>query len=272
MWYDTEGERSALADAAPDPAAWRAYFGFPADEGYVKGASTTGSADSRRTSIYTRPCSAGPVGASPFRAQVVRWARTEPGTHMQTEEIVDANDVTEPAPMGNGLTVRCSPVRGTLPRLRFGHNYRIRARLVDLAGNSLRLDDPDVGALEQATDAIMDGRFEPVDPPALVLTRRVTEAKSLERSLSAATTTAPRRNTTATSLGRWRRFTTTATSSIRRPPTVTWCRRRRRNSRANCTACSMPPLQHRRHAREAGLCGGGARVWLADARCARRAD
>ena len=33
-------------------------------------------------------------------------------------------------------------IPGSLPRLRFGSRYRFRARAVDLAGNSLGVDDP----------------------------------------------------------------------------------------------------------------------------------
>ena len=68
---------------------------------------------------------------------------------------------------------------GTLPRLRFGQDYRLRARAVDLAGNSLGLGEPADG--EQATEAVSYLRFEPVDPPALVHRHRVSEGESLER-------------------------------------------------------------------------------------------
>ena len=65
-----------------------------------------------------------------------------------------------------------SVVKGSLPSLRFGNKYGLRARVVDLAGNSI--------TLEEANDIIDDGtsiatplqsylRFEPISAPAIVL-------------------------------------------------------------------------------------------------------
>ncbi|MEI7725087.1 MAG: hypothetical protein WCK09_08270 [Bacteroidota bacterium] len=59
------------------------------------------------------------------------------------------------------------PVTGSLPRLRFGNQYRIRVRTVDLAGNSLPLDS---GKDQYASDPILYTRFEPVVPPSLIPT------------------------------------------------------------------------------------------------------
>ncbi len=50
-----------------------------------------------------------------------------------------------------------------------------------MAGNSLDLEDPSLGEWEQASDPITYNRFDPVEPPALVLTSRITEGESLER-------------------------------------------------------------------------------------------
>ena len=59
-------------------------------------------------------------------------------------------------------------VRGSLPPLRFGVRYRLRARAVDLAGNSLRFDDKLADAIAQVFGLPRDVegfaylRFEPV--------------------------------------------------------------------------------------------------------------
>ena len=45
-------------------------------------------------------------------------------------------EVDDAAKNGNGLKTRVRAQPGTLPRLRFCHEYRVRARLVDLAGNT----------------------------------------------------------------------------------------------------------------------------------------
>lgn len=67
---------------------------------------------------------------------------------------------------------------GSLPKLRFGHSYKLRARIVDLAGNSLKLETPD-GSF--ASDSVFYMRFEPLSPPTLVPRAQFTEGESLER-------------------------------------------------------------------------------------------
>lgn len=66
-------------------------------------------------------------------------------------------------------------VAGTLPLLRFGQRYRMRARAVDLAGNSLGVDDAlaDTLALSMGLPADPEGRvylrYEPVAAPLVVI-------------------------------------------------------------------------------------------------------
>lgn len=79
---------------------------------------------------------------------------------------------------------------GSLPRLRFGHTYQFRVRTVDLAGNSLDVDEA-TQQMEVAAGGIQPvfpqnrdllyGRFEPVNPPELVPRLEFTEGESLER-------------------------------------------------------------------------------------------
>lgn len=64
-----------------------------------------------------------------------------------------------------GLDTSFTPAPGTLPRLRFGRTYRLRARAVDLAGNSLPLDE---AGEDQATEPITFFRAEPVPPPVVI--------------------------------------------------------------------------------------------------------
>lgn len=72
---------------------------------------------------------------------------------------------------------------GSLPRLRFGWTYRVRARMVDLAGNSPF--GPDDAAFKntqpQVTPEFRFHRFEPLSPPPLVLRAVPVEGESLER-------------------------------------------------------------------------------------------
>jgi hypothetical protein len=70
------------------------------------------------------------------------------------------------------------PQPGSLPKLRFGRTYRVRARVVDLAGNSLAYDGPSPTDFSKATDPHPYNRFEPVVGPVAVLTRSLDGAKS----------------------------------------------------------------------------------------------
>jgi hypothetical protein len=66
-------------------------------------------------------------------------------------------------------------IKGSLPRLRFGSRYRIRARAVDLAGNSLHVEDPIANALSLIMGLPRDPegqvylRYEPVAAPLVVI-------------------------------------------------------------------------------------------------------
>lgn len=78
---------------------------------------------------------------------------------------------------------------GSLPRLRFGTAYQFRVRTVDLAGNSLSLDDANrlqsanrpVPLIPPKPGDFIYRRFEPVTAPALVPRERFGEGESQER-------------------------------------------------------------------------------------------
>jgi hypothetical protein len=92
----------------------------------------------------------------------------------------------------NGLADNDGPVDGdfqfrtrftarALPRLRFGRRYRLRARVVDIAGNSVTAEQADAmtdSALSTAVEAFR--RFEPVPAPEVLLRSVPGEAESLE--------------------------------------------------------------------------------------------
>ncbi|MCA1553920.1 MAG: hypothetical protein LC737_06035, partial [Chloroflexi bacterium] len=73
------------------------------------------------------------------------------------------------------LTAQYQVIPGSLPRLRFGARYRLRARAMDLAGNSLPVGDPLANALSFALALPRDPegftylRYEPVIAPLLIL-------------------------------------------------------------------------------------------------------
>jgi hypothetical protein len=90
-----------------------------------------------------------------------------------------------------GLSISAAVVAGTLPRLRFGRAYRVRARTVDLAGNGPTLAQADhlIGLtvtdtpILPAKDALVFRRFEPVPAPAIVTRQRFGEGASALRAV-----------------------------------------------------------------------------------------
>lgn len=80
------------------------------------------------------------------------------------------NGTEEPGPadLANPfeLQIGAKVVKGSLPRLRFGRDYRLRARTVDLAGNSEPFDSADDS---HASPTLVYRRFEPVEAPALLI-------------------------------------------------------------------------------------------------------
>jgi hypothetical protein len=96
---------------------------------------------------------------------------------------VDHGEIENPpaTPFKLQATFKARPA--SLPRLRFGYKYRLRARLVDLAGNSVF--DPDRPAFDtsqaEITPEFMFRRFEPVGPPPVMLRTVPKEGESLER-------------------------------------------------------------------------------------------
>ena len=71
---------------------------------------------------------------------------------------------------------------GSLPRLRFDHTYRLRARVCDLAGNS-PFDPSDAAFDNDVTEQTPDfhcARYEPIGPPAMMLREAPVEGESLE--------------------------------------------------------------------------------------------
>lgn len=70
---------------------------------------------------------------------------------------------------GLELRSRFRPSPGSLPRLRYGRTYAVRARAVDLAGNSLPPREDDYGPERPADAAQPFLRFEPLAAPVIAL-------------------------------------------------------------------------------------------------------
>lgn len=93
-----------------------------------------------------------------------------------------------------GLRTEFTPVRGSLPALRYGVGYRMRARVVDLAGNSRSFEEPDEShALPAEPHGRPYLRHEAVPSPLVVLRGPLTPesapGESLERMVIRTTNT-----------------------------------------------------------------------------------
>jgi len=154
------------------------------DEGYVTGPSTTSAVTDGGNSNdhYLHESMFRWTGWSlvTSRPGLIIEAKDEEGSKVQYE--VPGNfEEGKAFDDGCGVRVRFETAKGTLPRLRYGQLYRFRARIVDLAGNSLAPDDPALEKFTGASDAVGYWRFEPIDPPVVVHCERVSEGESLER-------------------------------------------------------------------------------------------
>jgi hypothetical protein len=128
-----------------------------------------------------------------LQESLFRWdgwslAVRRPGLALAVDEkqapVTDASPTMEPLDAGQktyGMDVSFDIAPNTLPRLRFGHTYQLRARTVDLAGNSRAFDDDTPPARNAATPALLYQRFEPVAAPLVLMGNKQTDGESLER-------------------------------------------------------------------------------------------
>lgn len=125
---------------------------------------------------------------------IARWAGWSlsapmPAKHLTVTDPDDPNN--NPKPEDQPITpfkvmAKYEVLPNSLPALRFGVRYRIRARAVDLAGNSLKLEDKltdelaTTFALPYNAEGFTYLRYEPVGAPLLILRdqKAVTESGS----------------------------------------------------------------------------------------------
>jgi hypothetical protein len=118
---------------------------------------------------------------------LLRWSgwsliASRPGKHLTDDSADSLAAPSGNAPPANAhfqLQVEYAATRGTLPTLRFGSGYRFRARVVDLAGNSLPFEPH--ASFTQTTAPVTYGRLEPVASPVIVPCAPRTPGESLER-------------------------------------------------------------------------------------------
>ena len=109
----------------------------------------------------------------------------KPGRLIDPEDqVADANP--DPLP-GVPVVARYRPTPGTLVPLRYGRRYRLRARLVDIAGNGPEPDATSDPVGEQ-TAPILFGRLDPVGSPGVVMTAPRLPGEELNRVVLRSTT------------------------------------------------------------------------------------
>jgi hypothetical protein len=136
------------------------------DEGYVKSASTTGDEQSPDLYLHERL----------FAFEGWSLVASRPGRVLAADP-TDAPSIPDNTPADLPLKTQFRPQAGTLPRLRFGHTYRLRVRAVDLAGNSLPLHDD---SQEYASKPLYYARYEPIASPVVLPRTVFGEGESLE--------------------------------------------------------------------------------------------
>jgi hypothetical protein len=128
-----------------------------------------------------------------------------PGQHLAA----DPTDALQPenynpATGAFPLQIAYVPTAGTLPVLRFGHTYRLRARSVDLAGNSIAFSTSTAAsAFTWASPSAFYGRLEPVATPVLVPTSARTPGEHLERLVIRSNYDIPDNDPTIVPNSRW---------------------------------------------------------------------
>ena len=99
------------------------------------------------------------------------------GASAHGQPLVDPSDQTPPNfPLHATYKVRPR----TLPKLRFGHQYKLRARAVDIAGNVIPLADARDDA-EVTIGPVSYLRYDPIPAPYLLLRTEKKEAESTDR-------------------------------------------------------------------------------------------
>lgn len=96
------------------------------------------------------------------------WSLTAPpvGRALDTDDA--PRDLTNSATMGLPLESAFQVRPGSLPSLRFGRTYQMRARVVDLAHNAEMFDRKDIDP-QFSTNPETYKRFEPIESPTLAL-------------------------------------------------------------------------------------------------------
>jgi hypothetical protein len=113
------------------------------------------------------------------------WSLVAPhiGQHIGIDDEIAPEERKQSPPAGYDYQVESevSVVKGSLPRLRYGRGYRLRARVVDSVGNGPKLDELAPDDISCTTQLVRYLRWDPIVSPMLALRAHPVEAESLER-------------------------------------------------------------------------------------------
>ena len=149
------------------------------------------------------------------------WSLCAPMPGKIVDVLDKVNDQDTYVPSGLPLKSSFKVVAGSLPRLRFGRRYWVRARAVDLAGNSLPPKATDYGAEQVQEQAKAYLRFEPIKAPVMALFKPIAapveapqEGESMQRMAIRTFNQTPDLNK-IDSAQRARRFALPASASVK---------------------------------------------------------
>lgn len=167
-------------------------YRFPSASGDLKSGITFDDEEGTLTNAATKPVA--PPGEEEHDLYVHEGIASWDGWSMVVPRIgryIDTEDQLSPKPANGtsvaksepGLHLYCETAvrvhKGSLPRLRYGRTYRMRARLVDIAGNAAKWNM--LPSFDCASEDLLYMRWDPIVSPTIALTKDPVEAESLER-------------------------------------------------------------------------------------------
>jgi hypothetical protein len=169
IWDDGSKQWHSLCQrtAHYDIGSGAVIIDVPVEEGTVRLAATTSSDPASNPDIIW------------LHETLVAWAgwslcAPPPGktiAHDPKDRTDPVTDAEPEVPPGLRLKTRFNVLAGSLPRLRYGRRYWLRARIVDLAGNSLEPQPKDFGPEKSKQNAQAYFRCEPISAPAIALVK-----------------------------------------------------------------------------------------------------
>jgi hypothetical protein len=186
IWDDVSGLWRSLCkrSARYDIGGGEAVIDVAEEEGTVRLAATTSSDPaSNQDIIWLHETLVAWLGWSLCVPPPGRTIGHDSGDH--SDPVTDA---TPEVPPGLRLQSQFKVLINSLPRLRYGRKYWLRARVVDLAGNSLELQPKDFGPEQPEKNGQPYFRYEPISAPAIALLKPTpttldapAEGESMER-------------------------------------------------------------------------------------------